>query len=288
MWDKEGNIVTLVDLGLNRTQARVFLALVEKGILSIRMVADYSGVGRPETYRAMLELNRRGLVETVLSSPATYRPLPLQEAVTILMGQKQQEMSELKEKSKKLLQDYRNKTANPITVEEGEFVLLPKGANGIKKGISAITAAQSSIDFIISIKKFNQLLLTASEDLVEAAKRGVKIRFILDKNNMNRSLSKIFAAFYHNASFKYIAELPQPFMAIYDKKSVLMATTGDDFCQTTMLWSNNPVLVRTIQNYFKLLWSCNESSVFRPNDAVIEENSKIADKEEASLDKAIF
>lgn len=286
MQGRETNIITLMDLGLTKTQARVYLALVEKGILPIRLVADYSGVGRPETYRAMLELQQRGLVEMILCTPTKYRPLPLNEAVTILMGQKQKEIVELKEKSKRLLQEYKKKTNNQVTVVEREFVLLPKGSSGLKKGISAIKAAQSSIDFITSIKRFNQLLLTASEDMVEAANRGVKIRFILDKSNMNRSLSKIFANFYDTASFKYVADLPQPFMAIYDKKSVLMATTDDDFCQSTLLWSNNPVLVRTVQNYFKLLWASNRSSVSLPFE--VEKSAVIANTEENDLDTTIL
>lgn len=286
MQGREANIITLMDLGLTKTQARVYLALVEKGILPIRLVADYSGVGRPETYRAMLELQQRGLVEMILFTPTKYRPLPLNEAVTILMGQKQKEIAELKEKSKILLQEYKKKTSNSVTVVEREFVLLPKGTSGFKKGISAITAAQTSIDFITSIKRFNQLLVTASEDIVEAAKRGVKIRFILDKSNMNRSLSKIFAKFYNTASFKYVADSPQPFMAIYDKKSVLMATTDDDFCQSTLLWSNNPVLVRTVQNYFKLLWASNRSNVSLPFE--VEKSTEITNNEENDLGTTIL
>jgi len=288
MQDKEGDIVTLVELGLNKTQARIYLALVERGMLPIRMVSEYSGVGRPETYRAVLELNHRGLVETVLASPTTYKPLPLQEVVNILMAQKQQEMSELKGKSEKLLQEYQKKTINPVAFVEREFVLLPKGSGGVKKAASAIKAAQSSIDFVISIKKFNQLLLAASEELVEATNRGVKIRFILDKNNLNKSLSEIFALFHNTASFKYIDELPQPFTVIFDKKSVLMATTGDDFAQTSMLWSNNAVLVGTIQNYFKLLWGCNQSNIFQPLNETLEENAIEIVDDYKSLDAPIL
>ncbi|MGD6806862.1 MAG: TrmB family transcriptional regulator [Candidatus Bathyarchaeia archaeon] len=264
MQDREENISTLVELGLNKTQARVYLALVEKGTLPIKLAADHSGVGRPDTYRAMLELNQRGLVETILCSPTKYRPLPLNEAINVLMGQKQQEIIDLKEKSKKLLHEYKKKIKNQMTDAEKQIVILSKGTSGIKKGIQAITTAQKSIEFITSVNRFNQLLFTASEDIVDATNRGVKIRFILDKESINRSLSKIFASFHETASFKYIADLPQPFIAIYDSKSILMETTDEDFYQSTMMWSNNPVIVRTIQNYFKLLWASNDPNIRTP------------------------
>ena len=270
---KENDITTLVDLGLNKTQARVYLALVEKGILSIKNASEYSGVGRPEAYRAMLELNQRGLIETILSSPTTYRPLPLTETITILMGQKQQKMIELKEKSNKLLQEYENKkTLNQGEFFEREFVLLAKGSSGTKKAVSSIKTAQTTIDFVISIKQFNQLLLTASEDIVEAANRGVKIRFIIDKNTAQKSWSKILSSLQTKAFFKYRDEVPQPFMAIYDSKEVLMATTGGDFCQTSMLWSNNGVLVGTIQNYFKLVWLCKQPRNFKSLNKIVEQH----------------
>ena len=60
MRDREKSIKTLVELGLSRTQAKIYLALVEKGTSTIRAVAENSGVGRPDTYRAMLELKRVG------------------------------------------------------------------------------------------------------------------------------------------------------------------------------------------------------------------------------------
>ena len=288
MQEKGDNINTLVELGLTKTQARIYLTLAERGILSIRLVAEYSGVGRPETYRAMLELNHRGLAETILSSPTTYKPLPIPDAVNLLMEQKQQAISQLKEKTKKLLEDHKKETINQASLVEREFVLLPKGKSGINKAIAAIKAAQSTIEFIISIKKFNQLLVIASDDLIESAKRGVKIYLIVDKNNLNKSLSKIFNKLCTNASFKYIDKLPKPFTAVFDNTTILMETAENDFCQSTMLWSNNIVFVDTIHNYFKVLWSCNQSKMFKPMVESLEgEKFEIADFQHESLDNPL-
>ena len=133
MRGQEMNIKTLVDFGLNRTQAKIYLALAEKGTLTIRAASDYSEVGRPNTYRAMLELKKAGLIEVVLDNPTKYRAVPLSEAISILMGQKRKEILNLKEKSAKLLQQFENKNSTDMPVVEGEFVILPKGAACIKK-----------------------------------------------------------------------------------------------------------------------------------------------------------
>jgi sugar-specific transcriptional regulator TrmB len=260
MVEKEEGITTLINLGLTKTQARVYLALVERDVLPLRLAAKYSGVDRSETYRVMSELNHRGLIETILSSPTTYKPFPLSDAVTLLMEQKQRKILLLEEKTKKLLEEYKKKPNSQSSIDQREFVLLPKETSGTRKAKSAIKDARSAIDCIISVKRFNQLLLIASEDLIKAANRGIKIRFILDEKDLNKSLSKIFATFNYNASFKYIDELPPSFIAIYDKQSVLMETTEKDFGKSTMLWSSNIVIAKNLQKYFNLLWASNQAN----------------------------
>ncbi len=258
MRDKEKNVKTLADLGLSRTQAKIYLALIEKGTSTIRAAADYSEVGRPDTYRAMLELKRTGLVETILGSPARYKPRPLSEAVSILIGLKQKEMFDLKEKTGELLQEYEKKiVCSENAGDNNEFILIPKGLASAKKGKAAITDAQNNVDIITSFKRFNQTLSDASEIITQAANRGVKFRFIIDSINMNKPLSKIFSNLSKDAScqIKYIPQLPQHFIALYDKSEVQMATSTDaDFSQAPMLWSNNPVLVGIIQEYFDTIW----------------------------------
>jgi DNA-binding MarR family transcriptional regulator len=64
MRDKESGIKTLVEFGISRTQARVYLTLVDRGTLTLRAASEYSGVGRPDTYRALFDLKKEGLIET--------------------------------------------------------------------------------------------------------------------------------------------------------------------------------------------------------------------------------
>ena len=73
----EENIKTLVSLGMSGTQAKVCLALGRIGPSAISEISDASGVGRPETYRATVELEKKGLIEKILSVPTKYELLPL-------------------------------------------------------------------------------------------------------------------------------------------------------------------------------------------------------------------
>jgi sugar-specific transcriptional regulator TrmB len=256
--DQESNIKTLVDFGISRTQAKIYLALAEKGTLTIRAASEYSGVGRPDTYRATLELKNAGLIEVVLDNPTKYRAVPLEDAISILMGQKRKEMLSLKEKSFKLLQQFENKPENEEGSFDGEFVIIAKGSACIKKRIEAIRSAEGSIDCLASFKRFNQTLMIAGDDIIQAANRGVKIRFILEKGSISKPLSEEFALFCKNSSceVRFVSQNPQAFVAIFDKKEVHLATAEEgDFSQIPILASKNSVLVKICQHYFDSNWT---------------------------------
>jgi HTH-type transcriptional regulator, sugar sensing transcriptional regulator len=264
MRDKETDIKTLVDLGVSRTQAKIYLALIERGTSTIRVAAIIAGVARPDTYRAMLELKEAGLVETILGSPAMYKPIPLQETISILMAKKQKEMALIKENSAKLLEGYENKIGCNDSLSGSEFVLVPKGVTCVKKCVLAIENAKSSIDIMTSFKRFNQTILPAFDSIIDATNRGVKVRFILDEDSMDSALSTIFSDLCDNTScsIKRLPTLPHPFVAIYDKAEVQMATsTDEDFTREPILWSNNLVLVRLVRDFFDTIWF-RESVIF--------------------------
>jgi HTH-type transcriptional regulator, sugar sensing transcriptional regulator len=257
MRDKESSIKTLVDFGISRTQAKVYLTLADKGTLTLRAASELSGVGRPDTYRAMLDLKKEGLIETILDAPTRYRAVKISDAISILMGQKRKEIMNLKEKSNKLLTDFQQKTANQVNVSDTEFIIVPKGAASIKKRSSAIKNAEYSVDCITSFKRFNQTLLVAGDDIINAAERGVKIRFILDKFVVNKPLSKEFEMFCKNSSceVRFVRQPPQALVTIFDKKEAQIAMSEEgDLTQMPMLWSNNVVLVRICQHYFETNW----------------------------------
>lgn len=256
MQDIEQNIKTLVGLGISQTQAKVYLVLIEKGTLTIRAISNYSGVGRPDTYRAVLELYHLGLVETVLATPTMYKPLPLPEALSILIGHRQEEMMELKKGAVKLLEEFKIKTSEKVNDEESEFVLVPKGRAIIRRGITAIRNAESNIDCVTSFKRLNQVLLAAGEEIIDAANKGVEMRLIVERTK-NTSLSRYFEELTNHPSCKirYIPEFTHSFLAIFDRSEIQIVTSVEgDFAKAPMLRSKNAALVGVLQEYFDTIW----------------------------------
>jgi hypothetical protein len=176
----------------------------------------------------------------------------------LLLEYRVKETSQLQKEMRRLLKSYREYNGkNTSTVEEAQFVLIPKGRAYVLKAKESIGAAQESIDFVTSWKRFLQTTFVANEDFTEAMKRGVKFRVITNRPEDQKHLPKIMEVFCRNPSFKirHILASPRVLMVCFDKKTVLIATSADEaFSESSMLWSNDPPLIAMAQDYFEINW----------------------------------
>lgn len=74
-------------LGLTTYEARVFIALQKLGQGAASEISEVADVPRSQVYGAAEGLEDRGLVETQQSTPTVYRPVPLEQARTLLLDQ---------------------------------------------------------------------------------------------------------------------------------------------------------------------------------------------------------
>jgi sugar-specific transcriptional regulator TrmB len=129
----KSDLDVLFDLGVSRSQACVYLALLKTGTLSLSEVSKSSGVSRPDSYRAISKLVDMGLVERIISNPTKFRPLSMNEGLSILLGQKEKENSELRLEAAHLSEEFKESRlvieTNDInhqfvSVAEGDGLLL--------------------------------------------------------------------------------------------------------------------------------------------------------------------
>lgn len=85
--DDDEAIEGLKRLGLTTYESRVFLALQKLGHGTASEISDVEDVPRSQVYGAAEGLEQRGLVETQQSTPTVYRPIPLDQARTLLLEQ---------------------------------------------------------------------------------------------------------------------------------------------------------------------------------------------------------
>ena len=115
----------LNSLGLTFNEARVFLALSQLGAATAKAISNSSGLGREVVYQIMPKLLEKGLVEEAVTSPKSFRAVPLKEAYAILLQRKEEENRELYKKAMEAFKRHQSKSA--LKVEDSEIILVSAG-----------------------------------------------------------------------------------------------------------------------------------------------------------------
>jgi sugar-specific transcriptional regulator TrmB len=255
----EKEIQTLIDLGLTKAQAIVYLTLTRSGQARVKTVRELSNIARQDIYRILNELVKLGLVQKIIETPNEFEAIPIMDGVTILLQRRSKENSEIHRKAMEMLLQHKHDTLTSKSQEEdAQYVMVSGREATALKTIKAMENAQTRVDSIISWKKFAYLIANENRfRLKEAMKRGVKLRFITEKPEDEKSLQKILRLFSKEPLFKvkYLLTAPQVHVGLYDTKEVFINTsTTGGLAETPLLWSNNPSLAALVRDYFEIAW----------------------------------
>jgi sugar-specific transcriptional regulator TrmB len=251
----------LRELGLTSSQARVYLTLSNLAYPSTaKTISTTSNIARQDIYHTLTELQKLSLVETVINNPTLFRAIPLQEAISILEKRKKQKMHDLIVEAKELLKI--STCTQEQTIEQGnhEFVLIPKKERCINKVKKTVEAAQESILAVTSWREATQWLFMLHNTWERALNRNVKVQWITEKQENNNSLTESMLALLENSNL--IIKSGPSFLppdvrfAIYDGKEAFIATlNAQNAGDSPALWTNNPVVLCLLKDYFETKWS---------------------------------
>lgn len=253
---QDADIQTFLSLGLNSSEAKVFVALYKIGTAEASRIAKDSAVARPDVYRALSNLHKLGLVEKIIAHPSRFRAVPIETGVSILLEHKTKKYIELKSKSASLIRRINKKNIHKESYQESQFVLIPSRDAIIKRLTKTIEKTQTSIDVSTSWKRFKSACYRLAEPLQEAWRRGVKGRAVIEETEEPAlEFAKTYWRSPH-AEIRHVHFSPKTVMALYDKKEVyIYVIPAADMTESPALWSNNPSLVAIAEDCFETLWN---------------------------------
>jgi sugar-specific transcriptional regulator TrmB len=255
--DFQEEIQIFVRLGLTGNQAKVYLGLARLGSSTAYVISGNVNVGRSEIYRIMLSLGKMGLVEKILSSPVKFKSISIQDAISLLMSRRMNDISDLDEKTKEVLREFKiNATGTTFTEEEPQFIIIPKKMASLQKRRKTIEDSQKTIDAVNSSKRFPVTTFTYVDEIMNALRRGVKIRIVTQNLKNQKDTPEIIELKKKpNFEVRYIRSQPKAVVSIYDGKEVIMTTSAmKGLGESSSLWSNNASLLALAQGYFDILW----------------------------------
>jgi len=243
-----------IQLGMTVRQAEVYIAIIELEQAKVVTIAKTVETDRAEIYRVIPKLQEIGLIKKILTTPVSYRAMPLSEGLSILLQQNAEKHKEIQAKAKQFLKNCNNK--EKTSREEFQYTLT-SGLKGVdREFLRHLRGAKTSRDGIIGWDGILYTVNTYLEEHKKALERGVKIRYITNipkgtkLPQVIQTLMKI-----GNFEIKNTDTKLQASIAIHDKKSFAIVTSSNSNpMEMEALWSNNPAVAKLAQDYFELKW----------------------------------
>lgn len=260
--DEYNEYKVLIRLGLTLNEARVFLALYAGENSTAKVISKVSGVAREIVYQVIPKLHKKGLVEEVITTPKTFKPISLENALRILLQRREQEDKELLKKAKEIVQRQQQCVVKTQPEESQITIIAPK--KGDPHWEKEWISFKEGVDLIMPLNKFLQWPQYYAEISIEGAmKRKAKMRMITEKGVQSILASPPTNSFTPSLklklkyiSYRFVENFSGVELVIFDKKKVFVSTQNEKQIKDMMwLCSNNQFIVELANNYFETLWS---------------------------------
>jgi len=123
---------SLINFGLSKNEARVFIYLAKYGEQKAHRISRALSLHRTETYKILKRLEEKGLAYRILDKPIKFAVIPISKALENLVQEEKQRIQLLEEEKKKIVESW-NSLLVPVRNPEalGEFIQVLKGKNQI-------------------------------------------------------------------------------------------------------------------------------------------------------------
>ena len=249
----------LINFGLTKSQAKVFIYLGKYGSKTASEIAKALQLPRTETYHLVNSLQNIGLVVAELDHPTKYNALEMKEAISTLVNQEQERIDNLANKEESITAMWKEIPFFVVETDESksEKMQLLHGTGPITNKIKEMISS-SSEDFRIygSVSDLLRMYHSDVFDWIENSSTNLKL-IVSPVNKKSEFLSEInsdkIRAIPSNSENKCFI--------VNDKKEVLifMRNATHPSRQTFAWWSDSETLVDMMDSLFELSWEKGET-----------------------------
>lgn len=249
----------LINFGLTKSQAKVFIYLGKYGSKTASEIAKALQLPRTETYHLVNSLQNMGLVVAELSHPTKYTAMEMNSAISTLVKQEQERVNNLATKEETLSEMWNQIPFFVVETDESksEKMQLLHGTGPISKKIKdMITSSTEDFKVYGAVSDVHRMYYSDIFDWVKESQTEFKL-LISPMNNTPDFLSEI-----DSKNIKTIqANSENKCFIINDKKEVLifMRNANHPTRQMFAWWSDSETLVDMMHTLFDLSWDKGDS-----------------------------
>ena len=248
---------------LNIYEAKIWTALLSKGIATAGELSDISDVPRSRTYDVLESLEKRGFVVMKLGKPIKYLAIKPEEVVKrvkkSLVDEATVQVKSLESiegtdffKELNLLHKNGISHIDPTTIS-GSI----KGRNNIYNHLSTmLEGAQKSITIVTTETGFSRKLDYFDHILKKLSNKGVKIK-IAAPVSKEALLNKSVKSALDYIDVRRINKMSARFILVDSKELVFMLNNDDNVHENydVGIWINSPFFVNAVESLFEINWS---------------------------------
>lgn len=247
-------IKKLGQLGLNSYEAKLWTALLSRGVSTAGELSDIANVPRSRSYDVLESLEKKGFIIQKLGKPIKYVALPPNEVLERVKKQIKED-ADRQSKTMDELKDSEIISELSTLHDKGVEMIEPQDMSGALRNrpgvydqISVlIKDAQEEILLMTTPEGLNRKMEMMHRELTMAADRGVKIRAIVSGE---AKIEKEFDFIEVHTTDKIEARF-----AIADGKEMVFMLMPDDGVHPSYdvgIWINAPYFVKALTQVFDL------------------------------------
>jgi len=164
----------LLELGLNKYEAKVYLTLVSEGTSTAKNISDITGIPYGKVYEIINSLSAKGFSVVLPSKPIKCQAISPKEAIRLSKKSVDEKYDALEKHIMTELEPLFAETKKFVE-PKGLFWIINGRANVVKKIDELVKKANKQINIHCSLNSLSRLVLH-KELLKDAASRGVVVR----------------------------------------------------------------------------------------------------------------
>jgi sugar-specific transcriptional regulator TrmB len=238
---------------LNLYEAKVWTALLSRGVSTAGELSNISDVPRSRTYDILESLEKKGFIVMKLGKPIKFMALKPEEVIERV---KKNLVVEAHEKSKRLEQLKGEDVITELTTlfTQGIKYIEPSDLSGSLRGRQnmynhldmMVRNASKTVNLVTTAEGLNRKIEVLLPALKNAKKRGVKIKISAPINSSNEKVAKELSKV---AEVKNVPDIKARF-AVIDGKEIMLMLLDDEKIHPnydTGVWLNTEFLARALE-----------------------------------------
>jgi HTH-type transcriptional regulator, sugar sensing transcriptional regulator len=260
--------------GFTQNQAKIYLAVVQAGSISVSEIGRRTNLHRQDIYKMLPKLEAKGLVTKTLGSPLVLNAIPVEKALKGLIAvEKERATERIKRMEANLgklsgsLSALREREAESEGAEPF-FTLLTNDSEVTNAADLLFARARDGCDIVGSVDLIELRAGKWRERFRKAVDNGARIRLIVKapvrEAKIDSLVQRLRPPTGDFAAKFFLEESPKPF-ALVDNREVWISTAKVQSCGLPcVLWTNGGNIVNVYRERFDRFWNSRVAAIIGP------------------------